>query len=110
MLDIKQIIENPKEIAAKLAKKGYIVDFDPLLKLNDRRKELLISVENAKSERNKLSASVPQVKKAGGDVNAIFAKVKEIAAKSADEEKELAQIEEDIKKQIEIEEKLVKCL
>ena len=81
MLDIKQIIENPKDIEAKLAKKGCVVDFAPLLKLYDRRKQLLISVENAKMERNNLSASVPQVKKAGGDVNAIFAKVKEIAAK-----------------------------
>ena len=80
MLDIKLIIENPNEIARRLAKKGCEVDFAPLLKLYDRRKELLVSVENAKMERNNLSASVPQVKKAGGDVNAIFAKVKEICS------------------------------
>ena len=97
MLDIKQIIDNPKEIAAKLAKKGCVVDFELLLKLYDRRKELLISVENAKSERNKLSDSVPAVKKSGGDVSVIFAKVKEIAAKTAADEKELEKIEEDIK-------------
>ena len=97
MLDIKLIIENPNEIARRLAKKGCEVDFAPLLKLYDRRKELLVSVENAKMERNNLSASVPQVKKAGGDVNAIFAKVKEISAKSAADEKELEKIEEDIK-------------
>ena len=97
MLDIKQIIDNPKEIATKLAKKGCVVDFEPLLKLYDRRKELLISVENAKSERNKLSDSVPAVKKSGGDVSVIFAKVKEIAAKTAADEKELEKIEEDIK-------------
>jgi len=97
MLDIKQIIENPKEIAAKLAKKGCVVDFEPLLKLSERRKELLVSVENAKSERNKLSDSVPAVKKSGGDVSVIFAKVKEIAAKAAADEAELAKIEEEIK-------------
>ena len=50
MLDIKLIIENPNDIAAKLAKKGCVVDFAPLLKLNERRKELLVSVENAKEE------------------------------------------------------------
>ena len=97
MLDIKQIIENPNEIAAKLAKKGCIVDFAPLLKMSERRKELLVSVENSKSERNKLSDSVPQVKKAGGDVAPIFAKVKEISARMANEEKELAELEEQIK-------------
>ena len=93
MLDIKQIIENPQEVAAKLAKKGCIVDFAPLLALSEKRKALLVAVENLKSERNKLSDSVPQVKKEGGDVSKIFAKVKEISAKMAGDDQELAKIE-----------------
>lgn len=97
MIDQKLILENPEEIAKKLAKKGCIVDFKPFLDLVSRRKELLIKVENAKAERNKLSASVPEVKKSGGDVTQIFARVKQIAAETADDEKELAKIEEDIK-------------
>ena len=97
MIDQKLIIENPDLIASKLAKKGCIVDFKPFLQLIDKRKALLLSVENAKAERNKLSASVPQVKKEGGDVNIIFAKVKEIMAGVAKDEEELAKVEEDIK-------------
>ena len=97
MLDIKLILENPKAIEERLAKKGCVVDFAPLLELNKKRKELLVSVENAKAERNKLSASVPQVKKAGGDVNEIFVKVKAIAAQSAADEAELAKVEDQIK-------------
>ena len=97
MIDQKLIIDNPKEIADKLAKKGCIVDFEPFLKMVSRRKELLLYVENSKYERNKLSASVPEVKKAGGDVQAIFAKVKEISKQSSDAEAELNKLEEDIK-------------
>ncbi|MCQ2242586.1 MAG: hypothetical protein MJZ80_13215, partial [Treponema sp.] len=97
MIDVKLILDDPKGIAAKLAKKGCIVDFDPLIKLQDKRKALLLSVEQAKAERNRLSASVPQVKKEGGDINAIFAKVKEISAKSAADEVELGKVEEEIK-------------
>lgn len=97
MIDQKLIIENPELIAQKLAKKGCVVDFKPFLKLVDKRKELLIRVEEAKSMRNTLSASVPQVKKEGGDVNAIFAKVKEIMAGVARDEEELKKIEEDIR-------------
>ena len=97
MIDQKLILENPEKIAKKLAKKGCVVDFKPFLDLVSRRKELLIKVENAKAERNKLSASVPEVKKSGGDVTQIFARVKQIAAETADDEKELAKIEEDIK-------------
>lgn len=97
MIDIKLILEDPKAIADKLAKKGCVVDFKPLIDLSNKRKALLLSVESAKAERNKLSASVPQVKKEGGDVNAIFAKVKEISAKSALDEQELVKVEEEIK-------------
>ena len=41
MIDIKLILENPREIEAKLAKKGCVVNFDPLIKLSERRKELI---------------------------------------------------------------------
>lgn len=97
MIDQKLIIENPELIASKLAKKGCVVDFKPFLALAEKRKSLLINVEKAKAERNKLSASVPQVKKAGGDVNAIFAKVKEIAAGTARDEEELTKVEDEIR-------------
>lgn len=97
MIDIKLILEQPNEISAKLKKKGCDVDFAPLLKLAERRKQLILSVEEAKAERNRLSASVPQVKKEGGDIQAIFAKVKQISASSAEDEKELANVEEQIK-------------
>ena len=97
MIDQKIIIENPTLIAEKLAKKGCHVDFTPFLNMVERRKQLLLKVEAAKAERNKLSASVPQVKKAGGDVNAIFAHVKEIMSEVAKDEEELAKLEEEIK-------------
>jgi len=97
MIDQKLIIENPILIAEKLAKKGCQVDFTPFLALVSERKELLQKVESAKAERNRLSASVPQVKKAGGDVQAIFAQVKAIAAESAKDEQRLGVVEEEIR-------------
>ena len=97
MIDQKLIIENPELIQQRLAKKGCEVDFKPFLALVEKRKALLVKVEDAKKQRNELSASVPQVKKAGGDVNAIFAKVKEIMAAAAKDEEELGKVEEEIK-------------
>lgn len=97
MIDQKLIIENPELISQKLAKKGCNVDFKPFLEMVNHRKELLLKVENAKAERNRLSASVPQVKKEGGDVSQIFAKVKEISANSQKDEEELVKLEGDIK-------------
>ena len=97
MIDQKLIIEKPQEVAEKLAKKGCNVDFKPFLDMVNQRKELLLKVENGKAERNRLSASVPQVKKEGGDVTQIFAKVKQIASENAEDEKRLAKLEEEIK-------------
>ena len=60
MIDQKLIIDNPKLIAEKLAKKGCVVDFAPFLAMVEKRKELLLKVENAKAERTVVT-STPHV-------------------------------------------------
>ena len=96
MLDINLIRNNPKYVQDALKKKGWDVDFTNFLKLDAERKELLLSVETNKAEQNSLSKSVPAVKKAGGNVNEIFAKVKELGAKNKENEEKLAKIEVEI--------------
>ena len=78
MIDINLIKENPQKVVDGLKKKGW--DFSPekVLKLDNQRRELVKKSDDLKSEKNKLSASVPVVKKQGGDINAIFEQVKEI--------------------------------
>ena len=97
MIDAKLIEERPEYVKEALAKKGY--DFDPttLLELFKKRRSLLQTVEGSKAEQNKLTATVPQIKKEGGDVQAIFAKVKELAASSKEAEAELTIVEANIK-------------
>lgn len=89
MLDINLIRENPEKVKAALKKKLWDADFDELLKWDAERKTLTQLVEGNKAEMNRLSASVPQAKKAGQDVAPIFAKVKEIAKENAAKEEEL---------------------
>ncbi|MFA7020191.1 MAG: aminoacyl--tRNA ligase-related protein, partial [Bacilli bacterium] len=96
MLDIKLITENPAKIQEALKKKLYDVDLDPLLALVEKRKSLLIKVESSKAEQNLLSASVPQIKKSGGDLVSVFAKVKELAAANAADEAQLKIVETEI--------------
>ena len=80
MLDLNLIKNNPEFVSKALAKKGWDVDFSETIQKMNQRVELLQKVEGLKAKRNQLSASVPQVKKAGGDVQAIFAEVKQINA------------------------------
>ena len=101
MLDLNLIKNNPEFVSKALAKKGWDVDFSETIQKMNQRVELLQKVEGLKAKRNKLSASVPQVKKAGGDVQAIFAEVKQINADMESDEKLLQQIENEIKSFVE---------
>lgn len=96
MLDLNLIRDNTEYVVSSLKKKGWDVDFSETIAQMDKRKKLIVESENLKAEKNKLSASVPQVKKAGGDIQAIFAEVKEINAKIEVLDKELAELENSI--------------
>lgn len=98
MIDINLIREHTQFVTEALAKKGWNEDFKQLLAQDAQRRQLRQDVENAKAEQNKLSASVPVVKKAGGDINEIFAKVKAIKADNEAKEAELAILEANINK------------
>ena len=96
MLDINYILENKEEVKTLLKNKGYEADIDTLCEQLVQKRAIQRSVELNKAEQNKLSKSVPQVKKEGGDVNAIFAKVKELAAENKSNEDKLVVLEKEI--------------
>lgn len=102
MIDLKKIENEPEKVRSLLAKKGWDFDPAPLLEDFKKRRELLQEVEANKAEQNKLSKSVPMVKKEGGDVKALFVKVKELAAQNEGKEKELAAINADIQARVEV--------
>ena len=96
MLDINYIKANTSKVVEGLKKKGWDVDFEPVLLLSEKRKEIIAQVEQLKSEKNKLSASVPIVKKQGGNIEEIFAKVKQLNVDIDAMDAELATIEAQI--------------
>ncbi|MDD4095634.1 MAG: serine--tRNA ligase [Oscillospiraceae bacterium] len=79
MLDINRIRNHPEEMAAKLLKKGCVVDFSDFLNTDKERRETIGSVESLKAKRNKVSAEIPQMKKEGQDVAPVFAEMKDLA-------------------------------
>ena len=93
MIELNYILENKEKVKELLARKLYEADIDTLCKNVEEKRELQRKVEANKAEQNKLSKSVPQVKKEGGDVNAIFAQVKALAAENKENEARLAELE-----------------
>jgi len=62
MIDIKFIRENPKLIAEKARQKGYSVDIQKLLKVDEERRKLVDEVDQLRSQR-KLAADARDEKK-----------------------------------------------
>lgn len=98
MIDINYIIENKEHVKELLKRKLYEADIDTLVGDVEAKRKLLKTVEDNKAKQNKLSKSVPQVKKEGGDITKIFAEVKALAAENKENEAKLAELDEKINK------------
>lgn len=96
MIDINYIIENKEHVKELLKRKLYDADIDSLVEDVETKRKLLKAVEDNKAKQNKLSKSVPQVKKEGGDVTKIFAEVKALAAGNKIDEEKLKVLDEKI--------------
>ena len=74
MLDIKIIRENTEEVKTRLRGKQVDCDanIDRILELDIKRRELIQKTEADKSEQNKVSKQIPQMKKAGEDTAAVI--------------------------------------
>ena len=96
MLDIKYIKENPEEVIARLAKKGKDAraEIEEILKLDGERRALIAGNEAMKAEANKTNKLIPQYKREGKDVAALFAEMKELSAKTKANDEKVMEVEE----------------
>lgn len=96
MLDIKYIKENPEEVIARLAKKGKDAraEIEEILKLDRERRALIAGNEAMKAEANKTNKLIPQYKREGKDVAALFAEMKELSAKTKANDEKVKEVEE----------------
>lgn len=100
MLDLKKIRNNPDEIKKALQNRGEEFDpavIDEILKLDDNRRKILVNVENLKNKRNTDSAEIPKLKKAGKNVDVLFAEMKKLSDEIKEYDVALSEIDERIK-------------
>lgn len=96
MLDLKRIQEEKEKVTDLLKRKGYDADFDTILSLDAQRKKAISQVELLKAERNKVSASIPALKKEGKPVDHIFAEMRTLGEKIAEGDKIAKDLEEQV--------------
>ena len=92
MLDVKFIRENTELVAKSAKEKGYKIDIQEVLTLDDKRKEVLNVVEKLRRERNETAAQM----KGGKPAPELIEKGKKIKADLAEAESELAKAESDL--------------
>ena len=75
MLDIKLLRSNPESMRDRLAIKGYPLDVDEFLSLDNERRRAQEEAESLQNERNVKSKSIGQAKSKGEDVDDLIKEV-----------------------------------
>jgi len=96
MLDIKVIRANPEEVMRKLKRRGGEYRISEVLELDEKRRELLASVEELKAKRNKVSEDIAKIKKAKGNADDLIAEMKTVSDKIKEGDDQIREIENKI--------------
>ena len=94
MIDIALIRNDSKAVAAALRKRGVDADLDEILELDKKRRDIIGRTETLKAEKNKVSADIPRLKKAGENVEPIFAKMRALGDEIAQNDEALKAADE----------------
>jgi seryl-tRNA synthetase len=99
MLDVKFVRENPDKVKEALQKRGYEIDFDRFLALEEQRLKLLREIENKRAIRNSVSQEIAKLKKSKTDNHAVenlIHEMRQLGEEIATIENKLRQVEEDV--------------
>jgi len=96
MLDLKLVQKTPELVREALQRRGSALNIDDFLALDGRRRAALTEVETLKSERNKASAEVAKLKRAGGDASERLVELGVIAERIKGLDQEAAQLSQEV--------------
>ncbi len=95
MLDIKTLRADPEQIAQALAVKGYVMDIQQFVQLEEQRKRLQSETEKLQNERNVKSKSIGQAKANGEDIQPLLALVGDLGERLDAAKAEFATVQEE---------------
>jgi len=100
MLDLRRIRNNPEEFKKVMEGRGEDFDsklIDDVVALDERRREILVEVEQLKNKRNNESSQIGKLKKEGKDISSLMNDMKLLADKIKEHDVELSEVDEKIK-------------
>ena len=96
MLDPHKLRSDIESVAERLLIKGYTLDTEAFTRLETRRKDLQVSVEHLRSERNNSSRQIGQAKASGQDIQPLLDAVASMGEKLKVSEQELTDLQEEL--------------
>jgi len=96
MLDPKLLRNEPEQIAALLARRGYTLDVDAINQLEQQRKQAQLDAQALQTERNSRSKMIGKAKASGEDIAPLLAEIEDLGGKHKAAEAKLAEVLEQI--------------
>lgn len=96
MLDIKLLRENPDAVRAAMDNRGAAIDLDPILELDQTRRQTLYELEQLRAEQNKASGEIARLKKEKQDASEAIAAMKEVSARAKTLDEKVKETDEEL--------------
>jgi seryl-tRNA synthetase len=96
MLDPKRLRTELDEVAAQLARRGFVLDTARLRDLEERRKALQVATQELQSERNTRSRGIGKAKAAGEDIQPLLDEVAGLGERLKENEQALEAIQDEL--------------
>lgn len=96
MIDIKVIRAEKERVIKALSRRKENIEIDAVIALDEKRRALLVEVEQLKATQNEVSKKIPAMKKAGQDTSSVFAEMKELSEKVKSLDNIVREIEEEL--------------
>ncbi|RLB98895.1 MAG: serine--tRNA ligase, partial [Deltaproteobacteria bacterium] len=94
MLDLKYVKNNLDLVKNGMEKRKAKIDFASLLDKDDKRKTLLLEIEDLRHKRNVVSGDIAKMKKSGEDAGSLIGQMKGVSETIKKLDTELSTIEE----------------
>jgi seryl-tRNA synthetase len=79
MLDLKYIINNIDTVRKGMEKRNAAIDFSPLFENEEKRKKLLLEIEQLRHQRNVVSDDIAKMKRSGQDAQTCIQEMRAVS-------------------------------
>lgn len=95
MIDINILRENPELVKQSAINKNAKVDIDQALELDEKRRKIIVEVENLKAIRNKVTQEIADAKKKKEDAQSKIDEMRGVSTKIKELDSQLSEVEAD---------------